>query len=85
MTTLLHNAYVVVMDDAATEHESGWVLLADDLVAQVGSGPQPEADKRIDAFRFTASLAARRTSVTTTAMAATVAGSACAGLKGASP
>ena len=48
MTTLLHNAYVVVMDDVVTEHESGWVLLADGLIGQVGSGPQPEADERID-------------------------------------
>jgi cytosine/adenosine deaminase-related metal-dependent hydrolase len=48
VTTLLHNAYVVVMDDAVTEHETGWVLLADDLVAEVGNGPQPEADERID-------------------------------------
>ena len=48
MTTLLHNAYVVVMDDGVTEHESGWVLLANGLIGQVGSGAQPEADERID-------------------------------------
>ena len=48
MTTLLHNAHVVVMDDAGTEHENGWVLLADGRIGQVGSGDQPDADERID-------------------------------------
>ena len=48
MSTLLHNAYVVVMDDAGTEHESGWVLVADGRIEQVGSGDQPEADERVD-------------------------------------
>ena len=38
MSTLLANAYVVVMDDAGTEHEGGWVLLADGLIEQVGGG-----------------------------------------------
>jgi cytosine/adenosine deaminase-related metal-dependent hydrolase len=48
LSTLLHNAYVVVMDDAGTEHESGWVLVADGRIGQVGSGHQPEADERVD-------------------------------------
>ncbi len=48
MSTLLHNAYVVVMDDAGTEHESGWVLVADGRIGQVGSGHQPDADERVD-------------------------------------
>jgi cytosine/adenosine deaminase-related metal-dependent hydrolase len=48
MKLLLANAYVVVMDDEGTEHESGWVLLEDDLVAQAGSGTEPRADKRDD-------------------------------------
>ncbi len=48
MSTILHNAHVVVMDDGGTEHEDGWVLLADGLVGQVGNGPQPAADDKID-------------------------------------
>ena len=48
MKVLLHNALVVVMDDAATEHEDGWVLIADGLVDSVGSGAPPEADERVD-------------------------------------
>jgi cytosine/adenosine deaminase-related metal-dependent hydrolase len=48
MKLLLANAYVVVMDDAGTEHESGWVLLEDDVVAEAGSGAEPRADKRDD-------------------------------------
>ena len=48
MTTLLHNAWVVVMDDAGTEHEDGWVLLADGAVDSVGGGELPEADERVD-------------------------------------
>ena len=44
MTTLLVNAHVVTMDDEGTEHDDGWVLLADGLVTDVGSGRQPDAD-----------------------------------------
>src|SRR5437588_12485693 len=36
------------MDDAGTEHESGWVLVADGSVAGVGSGEEPDADERVD-------------------------------------
>jgi 8-oxoguanine deaminase len=45
---LLANAYVVVLDDAGTEHESGWVLVSDGLVEAVGGGAEPEADLRDD-------------------------------------
>ena len=48
MNRLFASAYVVVMDDAGTEHESGWVLLEDDVVAQAGGGAEPWADKRDD-------------------------------------
>ena len=48
MTTLLHDAYVVVMDDRGTEHDDGWVMVADGRIGEVGSGPRPEADERID-------------------------------------
>jgi 8-oxoguanine deaminase len=45
---LFANAYVVVMDDAGTEHDSGWVLVEDGLVAGTGGGEEPEADERED-------------------------------------
>jgi cytosine/adenosine deaminase-related metal-dependent hydrolase len=45
---LFANAYVVVMDDAGTELDSGWVLAEDGLVAETGRGPEPEADSRED-------------------------------------
>jgi cytosine/adenosine deaminase-related metal-dependent hydrolase len=48
MTTLLHGAYVVTMDDAGVEHEDGWVAIGHGAVAAVGSGSPPEADERID-------------------------------------
>ena len=48
MRRLFANAYVVVMDDAGTEHETGWVLLEDGLVAATGGGAEPEADERVD-------------------------------------
>jgi cytosine/adenosine deaminase-related metal-dependent hydrolase len=48
MKRLLANAYVVLMDDAGTEYESGWVLIEDDVVAQAGVGVEPSAEKRED-------------------------------------
>jgi cytosine/adenosine deaminase-related metal-dependent hydrolase len=49
MRRLLANAYVVVMDDAGTEHESGWVLVEDGLVAATGGGAEPpQAVERVD-------------------------------------
>jgi cytosine/adenosine deaminase-related metal-dependent hydrolase len=48
MSTLLHGAQVVAMDDAGSEHEDGWVLIANGAIESVGSGGQPEADERID-------------------------------------
>jgi cytosine/adenosine deaminase-related metal-dependent hydrolase len=44
VTTLLVNAHVVTMDDGDTEHDDGWLLLADGLVQEVGAGPRPDAD-----------------------------------------
>jgi cytosine/adenosine deaminase-related metal-dependent hydrolase len=46
--TLYANAWVVVMDDAGTEHPSGWVLVDDGVVRDVGAGPEPESSQRID-------------------------------------
>jgi cytosine/adenosine deaminase-related metal-dependent hydrolase len=45
---LFANAHVVVMDDAGTEHESGWVLAENGVVAAVGAGVEPEAEERVD-------------------------------------
>jgi cytosine/adenosine deaminase-related metal-dependent hydrolase len=45
---LFANAYVVVMDDAGTEHEDGWVLVDDGLLAATGGGAEPVADERVD-------------------------------------
>ena len=48
MKRLFANAHVVVMDDADTEHESGWVLIEDGVVAATGGGAEPESDERED-------------------------------------
>jgi 8-oxoguanine deaminase len=48
VTLLLHNAHVVTMDDAGSEHEDGWVLVEDGRIDSVGGGESPEADERVD-------------------------------------
>jgi cytosine/adenosine deaminase-related metal-dependent hydrolase len=48
MTTLLHSAYVVTMDDEGSEHEDGWVLIRDGAVEAVGGEAVPDADERVD-------------------------------------
>jgi cytosine/adenosine deaminase-related metal-dependent hydrolase len=45
---LFANVYVVVMDDAGTEYEDGWVLVEDGVVAATGGGAEPAADERVD-------------------------------------
>lgn len=35
-------------DGEGAEHESGWLLVDDGVVAGVGSGPEPVADERVD-------------------------------------
>jgi 8-oxoguanine deaminase len=47
VTTLLTGAYVVTMDDAGTEFDGGWVLVADGLVAALGHGEPPAADETV--------------------------------------
>jgi cytosine/adenosine deaminase-related metal-dependent hydrolase len=37
----------VTMDDACSEHENGWVLIEDGLIASVGGGPSPAADETV--------------------------------------
>ncbi len=48
MTRLFANGWIVTMDDADTEHSSGWVLIDGAEIAAVGSGTEPEAGERID-------------------------------------
>jgi cytosine/adenosine deaminase-related metal-dependent hydrolase len=48
VTTLYANAWVVTMDDDRTEHESGWLLVEDAFVRDVGGGVEPPADDRVD-------------------------------------
>ncbi len=48
MSVLLSGAHVVTMDDAGSEHEDGWVLMAHGRVEAVGGGAPPEADERVD-------------------------------------
>jgi cytosine/adenosine deaminase-related metal-dependent hydrolase len=48
VTRLFTNAWLVVMDDAGTEHESGWLLIDDGFVGAIGSGSPPAADETID-------------------------------------
>jgi cytosine/adenosine deaminase-related metal-dependent hydrolase len=45
---LFANGWVVTMDDAGTEHRSGWLLVDDGRIDAVGSGDEPEAAERID-------------------------------------
>ena len=46
--TLYRNAYVVTMDDAATEHDGGWLLVADGSIEAVGGSDPPPADASVD-------------------------------------
>jgi 8-oxoguanine deaminase len=48
MSTVLRGAWIVILDDAGTEHEEGWVLIRDGLIDEVGGGATPEADEVID-------------------------------------
>ena len=48
MATLYANGWVVTMDEAGTEHADGWVLVEGPEIVSVGTGPEPEADERID-------------------------------------
>jgi cytosine/adenosine deaminase-related metal-dependent hydrolase len=48
VSTLYTNGWIVTMDDAGSEHESGWILVDGSTIAAVGSGPEPEAAERVD-------------------------------------
>src|SRR5262245_20107047 len=46
-STLYADAWIVTMDDAGTEHRSGWLLVDDQEIAAVGDGETPDADERV--------------------------------------
>jgi cytosine/adenosine deaminase-related metal-dependent hydrolase len=48
VTLLLHNAHVVAMDDEGSEHDDGWVLIANGRVEAVGGSIPPDAAERVD-------------------------------------
>lgn len=45
---LFTNAWVVTMDDAGTEHRSGWLHVEDGFVVATGSGAEPVVAERVD-------------------------------------
>jgi cytosine/adenosine deaminase-related metal-dependent hydrolase len=45
--TLYTGAYVVTMDEAGTEHESGWLLVDEGLITAVGAGEEPQTEMRV--------------------------------------
>ena len=48
MKRLYTDCWIATCDDDATEHESGWLLVEDGVIAAVGSGGEPDADERVD-------------------------------------
>jgi cytosine/adenosine deaminase-related metal-dependent hydrolase len=48
MRRLYAGGWIVTCDDEATEHENGWLLAEDGVIAGVGAGAPPEADERVD-------------------------------------
>jgi 8-oxoguanine deaminase len=48
VSLLLHNAHVVAMDDEGSEHDDGWVLIANGRIDAVGGSIPPDAAERID-------------------------------------
>jgi len=41
MQSLYANGWVVTMDDAATEHPHGWVLVEEGVIVSIGGGAEP--------------------------------------------
>ncbi|MGH3079341.1 MAG: 8-oxoguanine deaminase [Gaiellaceae bacterium] len=48
MSTLYAGGWIVTCDDGGTEHTSGWLLVEDGVVQEVGDGDEPAADERVD-------------------------------------
>jgi len=51
MRTIIENAAIATVDANGTEHATGHVVVADNVIEAVGAGPAPEgpADRRVDA------------------------------------
>ena len=47
MSRLFTDAYVVTMDGDRTEHDGGWILVADGRIEAVGAGDPPAADEAV--------------------------------------
>jgi cytosine/adenosine deaminase-related metal-dependent hydrolase len=48
MKRLYSGCWILACDEAETEHESGWLLVEDGVIAAVGARDEPEADERVD-------------------------------------
>jgi cytosine/adenosine deaminase-related metal-dependent hydrolase len=48
MSLLLYNAHVVTMDDEATEHADGWVVIANGRIESLGGSIPPDAGESVD-------------------------------------
>ena len=48
MKRLYAGGWIVVCDDAGTEHPSGWLLVEDGVVGAAGAGGEPDADERVE-------------------------------------
>jgi cytosine/adenosine deaminase-related metal-dependent hydrolase len=53
---ILSNCRVVTMDDAASEHERGWVSIENGLIVATGGGEPPEAGEDLDGAIVTPGL-----------------------------
>jgi cytosine/adenosine deaminase-related metal-dependent hydrolase len=48
LNRLFTNAWLVLMDDAGTEHPSGWMMVEHGLVQATGGGAPPAADETVE-------------------------------------
>jgi cytosine/adenosine deaminase-related metal-dependent hydrolase len=48
VSTLYANAHVVTLNDDGAEHDGGWLLVEDGFVRDLGGGPEPASDERVD-------------------------------------
>jgi cytosine/adenosine deaminase-related metal-dependent hydrolase len=48
MRRLYAGGWIVTCDDEGTEHENGWLVAEDGVIAGVGARDLPEADERVD-------------------------------------
>ena len=48
MRKLYARGWIVTCDDAGSEHASGWLVVEDGAIAEVGAGQEPEAEERLD-------------------------------------